>query len=111
MSKPTSSMIAFIALLLATCVPVHAFVPNEGQQRELMGEVDPEMMGILLQPERPVEWAWVQGGPPNDAGRGPGGPRRGPQGGPAGRRFNGPMGNDHPPFPPRLLNQLRNLRP
>jgi len=113
MSRRNYSLIAAIALVLGLDAPVRAFVPNDGQRRDLAGAIDPEMLTLLASAEHPVEWAWVQGGPPNDGGRrGPGGPRRGPEGGPGGRRrFNGPIRNDRPPFPPRILNQLRNLRP
>ena len=115
--------VPFLAVTLGGVV--HATTsPTNGPENEAGRERDErEVLSYLAPPTPPVEWAFLQGPPPQDGGhRGPGGPPRGGMRGPGrgpggGRGFNGPvgpggpMGEGRPPFPPRLLERLREMKP
>jgi hypothetical protein len=117
MSKPRYSILAAGVLAVLMGNPLWAFIPNDEQRLVLTGGTGQGSLSFLAPAPPPSEWAFVQEGAgnarPSDRGRrGPGGPGRGSQRGPRIRdRFNAPMGDQRPPFPSRILNQLRNLKP
>ena len=105
---------ATFVMVLVLRGTLHATAIDEDSRARMTK--DREVFGYLIaSPPEAVEWAFFQAGPPKD------GPRRGARGPlPGGRRpggprsFNGPggpAGEGRPPFPPRLMERLRRMKP